>query len=160
MYTHTYIHIGICDGVFKDARLDLESVCDLHWYCMKRECACVCVCVYVCMHACMCVCVCVCVCVYVCICMCVYAYMYACVCICMYTYVCSQWHCCWGRTDLSLGSSEPLNASCAVGVTDDDTCMCIYVSLGVSIYVGYIYCLLYTSPSPRDRQKSRMPSSA
>ena len=24
----------------------------------------------------------------------------------------------------------------------------------------YIYCLLYTSPSPRDRQKSRMPSSA
>ena len=25
---------------------------------------------------------------------------------------------------------------------------------------GNIYCLLYTSPSPRDRQKSRMPSSA
>ena len=24
----------------------------------------------------------------------------------------------------------------------------------------YTYCLLYTSPSPRDRQKSRMPSSA
>ena len=24
----------------------------------------------------------------------------------------------------------------------------------------YAYCLLYTSPSPRDRQKSRMPSSA
>ena len=24
----------------------------------------------------------------------------------------------------------------------------------------YQYCLLYTSPSPRDRQKSRMPSSA
>ena len=24
----------------------------------------------------------------------------------------------------------------------------------------YNYCLLYTSPSPRDRQKSRMPSSA
>ena len=24
----------------------------------------------------------------------------------------------------------------------------------------YRYCLLYTSPSPRDRQKSRMPSSA
>ena len=24
----------------------------------------------------------------------------------------------------------------------------------------YIICLLYTSPSPRDRQKSRMPSSA
>src|SRR5678810_870510 len=28
-------------------------------------------------------------------------------------------------------------------------------------YVGLTYyCLLYTSPSPRDRQKSRMPSSA
>ena len=25
---------------------------------------------------------------------------------------------------------------------------------------GVKYCLLYTSPSPRDRQKSRMPSSA
>ena len=25
---------------------------------------------------------------------------------------------------------------------------------------GYRICLLYTSPSPRDRQKSRMPSSA
>ena len=24
----------------------------------------------------------------------------------------------------------------------------------------FSYCLLYTSPSPRDRQKSRMPSSA
>ena len=26
--------------------------------------------------------------------------------------------------------------------------------------VQVVYCLLYTSPSPRDRQKSRMPSSA
>ena len=26
--------------------------------------------------------------------------------------------------------------------------------------VGFGSCLLYTSPSPRDRQKSRMPSSA
>ena len=25
---------------------------------------------------------------------------------------------------------------------------------------SYVTCLLYTSPSPRDRQKSRMPSSA
>ena len=28
------------------------------------------------------------------------------------------------------------------------------------IYKEYTICLLYTSPSPRDRQKSRMPSSA
>ena len=27
-------------------------------------------------------------------------------------------------------------------------------------FTHYSYCLLYTSPSPRDRQKSRMPSSA
>ena len=27
-------------------------------------------------------------------------------------------------------------------------------------YLDYSACLLYTSPSPRDRQKSRMPSSA
>ena len=30
----------------------------------------------------------------------------------------------------------------------------------VLISMGAIDCLLYTSPSPRDRQKSRMPSSA
>ena len=30
----------------------------------------------------------------------------------------------------------------------------------VASYVLHIICLLYTSPSPRDRQKSRMPSSA
>ena len=29
-----------------------------------------------------------------------------------------------------------------------------------SSYAMYYGCLLYTSPSPRDRQKSRMPSSA
>ena len=35
---------------------------------------------------------------------------------------------------------------------------------GVDVQIGYVEthgrCLLYTSPSPRDRQKSRMPSSA
>ena len=33
---------------------------------------------------------------------------------------------------------------------------------GEEVYsnVGVMSCLLYTSPSPRDRQKSRMPSSA
>ena len=32
------------------------------------------------------------------------------------------------------------------------------IPIGVYGYIGI--CLLYTSPSPRDRQKSRMPSSA
>ena len=31
---------------------------------------------------------------------------------------------------------------------------------GTDTHVGNNDCLLYTSPSPRDRQKSRMPSSA
>ena len=30
----------------------------------------------------------------------------------------------------------------------------------ILVLAGDIFCLLYTSPSPRDRQKSRMPSSA
>ena len=29
-----------------------------------------------------------------------------------------------------------------------------------AVSTGHSHCLLYTSPSPRDRQKSRMPSSA
>ena len=40
--------------------------------------------------------------------------------------------------------------NCFVGTKDE------YVD---NEYKGYT-CLLYTSPSPRDRQKSRMPSSA
>ena len=35
-----------------------------------------------------------------------------------------------------------------------------FSSLFISLIRNYIPCLLYTSPSPRDRQKSRMPSSA
>ena len=34
------------------------------------------------------------------------------------------------------------------------------VILNPAAFTHYSYCLLYTSPSPRDRQKSRMPSSA
>ena len=32
--------------------------------------------------------------------------------------------------------------------------------LGSNVTIRYIPCLLYTSPSPRDRTRSRMPSSA
>ena len=31
---------------------------------------------------------------------------------------------------------------------------------GGAVFWAFTHCLLYTSPSPRDRQKSRMPSSA
>ena len=34
------------------------------------------------------------------------------------------------------------------------------IRLGDIIETLFLICLLYTSPSPRDRQKSRMPSSA
>ena len=36
----------------------------------------------------------------------------------------------------------------------------IFVIIGWIKGLEFISCLLYTSPSPRDRQKSRMPSSA
>ena len=37
----------------------------------------------------------------------------------------------------------------------------IYFSLlSIVGYLAYLTCLLYTSPSPRDRTRSRMPSSA
>ena len=37
----------------------------------------------------------------------------------------------------------------------------IVLMVGVSLSPGWIFiCLLYTSPSPRDRTRSRMPSSA
>ena len=41
----------------------------------------------------------------------------------------------------------------------EDSCGQWLFDLAASIFGAYD-CLLYTSPSPRDRQKSRMPSSA
>ena len=38
--------------------------------------------------------------------------------------------------------------------------ICLIDSKGTPVDAKPIICLLYTSPSPRDRQKSRMPSSA
>ena len=34
------------------------------------------------------------------------------------------------------------------------------IGVAITAYMVTLACLLYTSPSPRDRQKSRMPSSA
>ena len=35
-----------------------------------------------------------------------------------------------------------------------------YLSVWALVITGFASCLLYTSPSPRDRTRSRMPSSA
>ena len=45
-----------------------------------------------------------------------------------------------GKTAIALTAMDELISKCLVG--------------------RFLVCLLYTSPSPRDRQKSRMPSSA
>ena len=37
---------------------------------------------------------------------------------------------------------------------------CLTTATSKSSFIRHKICLLYTSPSPRDRQKSRMPSSA
>ena len=39
-------------------------------------------------------------------------------------------------------------------------CLFFKILLLLFMCILILYCLLYTSPSPRDRQKSRMPSSA
>ena len=47
------------------------------------------------------------------------------------------------------------------GTLDPEATGVLAIALGEATKtVPYITCLLYTSPSPRDRQKSRMPSSA
>ena len=52
----------------------------------------------------------------------------------------------------TLLSSEPVRISNLPHLHDITTMIALLRSMGT--------CLLYTSPSPRDRQKSRMPSSA
>ena len=55
----------------------------------------------------------------------------------------------WGNHQVTMETGEIARQSGgAVIVNVDDT-----------VVMGTV-CLLYTSPSPRDRQKSRMPSSA
>ena len=66
-----------------------------------------------------------------------------------------------GVTTLTLNRPEKLNAlnpslfaefrEHVDAIVNDETVGCVVVTGA---------CLLYTSPSPRDRQKSRMPSSA
>ena len=50
----------------------------------------------------------------------------------------------WGQFTVSLGWTDPVE----------------FTRLNDQFYTQYKACLLYTSPSPRDRTRSRMPSSA
>ena len=52
-----------------------------------------------------------------------------------------------------------LNGQDVSGMTDDELANVRNVEIGF-VFQSFNFCLLYTSPSPRDRQKSRMPSSA
>ena len=56
----------------------------------------------------------------------------------------------------------PLEAAAqGIELSDEDWVVrCNLVNIQDQIMKSFTACLLYTSPSPRDRQKSRMPSSA
>ena len=54
---------------------------------------------------------------------------------------------------------EIVHGTLYVKLKDDKNCDFFHAELR-GFYRQFISCLLYTSPSPRDRQKSRMPSSA
>ena len=78
------------------------------------------------------------------------------------------------RESVSAGGGVKLRAYFTPGHEDDH--VCYYMSAGKVLFSGdtilgnssssvrnlkqYMVCLLYTSPSPRDRTRSRMPSSA
>ena len=65
------------------------------------------------------------------------------------------------KSILTLGIAAVLTgvlATCSMTYAADDELAQIQES--GKLKVGVEGCLLYTSPSPRDRQKSRMPSSA
>ena len=60
--------------------------------------------------------------------------------------------------DDSPGAND--NASGMAGTIEAARVLSKYKFDNSIIYVGLSGCLLYTSPSPRDRTRSRMPSSA
>ena len=55
---------------------------------------------------------------------------------------------------------KPLKLDCGKTIKDFPIAYETYGSLNSKKDNAILVCLLYTSPSPRDRQKSRMPSSA
>ena len=63
------------------------------------------------------------------------------------------------RKDFLWGAALS-NVQAEGGYLEDGKGLNVYDTLVVTPEPGIESCLLYTSPSPRDRQKSRMPSSA
>ena len=58
--------------------------------------------------------------------------------------------------DITITCSMPTDTSATGNITNlSDNC-----STDLTMTVSQVTCLLYTSPSPRDRTRSRMPSSA
>ena len=65
------------------------------------------------------------------------------------------------RISMLLDEDSFLELDTFVTHRTDDHNMFLHQTLGDGVVAGQgTICLLYTSPSPRDRQKSRMPSSA
>ena len=64
-------------------------------------------------------------------------------------------YCNWTRDVFQINREAGLDAVHVTIVYHED-----FNELGNQIKKWDNFCLLYTSPSPRDRQKSRMPSSA
>ena len=61
----------------------------------------------------------------------------------------------------ALKVAEIFSDSLNTKQSDEDFCHAFELSVSEAFTNSVRYaCLLYTSPSPRDRQKSRMPSSA
>ena len=64
-----------------------------------------------------------------------------------------------GTTTLLVSGSSIVMPSMS-GSVDSGSAAQMYVDITPTAGLTMKFCLLYTSPSPRDRQKSRMPSSA
>ena len=67
----------------------------------------------------------------------------------------------WELSQLFTYKQRPPNFSCLIDQHIDIDGLIVHATPWSIPFMGWNYiCLLYTSPSPRDRQKSRMPSSA
>ena len=66
----------------------------------------------------------------------------------------------WFRSDLRLDDNPAFQACCET--SDEVQAVFIYSEKQLNSHneANIKVCLLYTSPSPRDRTRSRMPSSA